>query len=196
MSAPDLAPRRCRLDCLTPLEVAAFDLIRACEVAGGHPQLTDAQRKAIEAKDILADWIDGGAPGARDDQPWIKKAGPWLPGLYDPDWPRPWLAADEPCRMAELPPQQSASALRDLAVRLTPNPALSVEGTLAIILDGIDRLDDEMLARSLGHVGARQAGLDAQPLSDEQWAAADPATKQMLIHSARALKLALREMSK
>lgn len=191
----DEIPRRAFLDRLTPLEWAALELIRACEVAGGDPNLTAAQSLAIEAAGILAEWIDGGAPGARDDMPWIQRPGPWRPDLYDADWPRPWFK-DQPCRFAGFPPEKSASALRDLAARLSPNPALSVEGTLAIILDGIDRLDDEALARSLGHVGARQAGLDALPLSDEQWAKADPATKQMLIHSARALKLALREMSK
>ena len=87
-------------------------------------------------------------------------------------------------------------SLRDLAIRLTPNPARTVEGTLAVIIDAIDRLDEESLARALGHVGARMQGLDAQPLTDERWAGADEQVKRSLMHNSVALKLALKEMCK
>lgn len=86
--------------------------------------------------------------------------------------------------------------LRDLAVRLTPNPAMTVEGTLQMILDGIERIDDEALARSLAHMNARQAGLAAEPLTDEQWRSGDIQSKLNLIRAARSLKEALREMVK
>jgi hypothetical protein len=92
-------------------------------------------------------------------------------------------------------PKPPAVTLRDLAVRLTPNPALTVEGTLQMILSGIDNLPDEALARTLGHVGARLAGLDADPVSDEQWRAADVKLKLQLMQNARAMKIALREMA-
>lgn len=87
-------------------------------------------------------------------------------------------------------------ALEDLAARLYPNPAKTAAGTLAIILDGIDRLDDEKLARTLAMVGARQAGLDAGPLSDEAWAAGDIQQKLKLFQAVQGLKQALREMAK
>lgn len=89
---------------------------------------------------------------------------------------------------AKLPPV----TLRDLAARLTPNPALTVDGTLQVILDGIDRIDDEALARGLALANARQAGLDAGPISDEQWRAGDIQSKLNLIRAARSLKEALR----
>jgi hypothetical protein len=98
---------------------------------------------------------------------------------------------------------QSTSALQDLAARLTPNPALTVAGTLAMILDGIDRLDDEQLARTLGYVVARNPGdfdesgkaMDVEPMTDEQWLNADPVSKRQLILTAKAVKIALRHMT-
>jgi hypothetical protein len=90
----------------------------------------------------------------------------------------------------------TGNVLRDLAERLTPNPARTVEGTLAVLLDGIDKLDDEWLARALAHVNARTEGLDAAPLTDEQWKAGDIHSKVALLRAARSLKQALREASK
>lgn len=84
--------------------------------------------------------------------------------------------------------------LRNLAQRLTPNPALTVDGTLQMILSGIDNIDDEALARALAHVNARQAGLDAGPITDEQWRDGGLEAKMALILAARALKQALREI--
>lgn len=92
-------------------------------------------------------------------------------------------------------PDLGNSGLRPLAQRLTPNPAISVEGTLAIILDGIDKLDEEKLARALGYISAREQGLDVQPMTDIEWEAADLDVKLQLAYSARALKIALRTMS-
>jgi hypothetical protein len=90
----------------------------------------------------------------------------------------------------------AGDALNDLAKRLHKNPALTANGTLAIILDGIDRIPDEWLARSLAHVNARQQGLAVSPLSDEDWAKGDLQAKVRLLQAARSLKEALREASK
>lgn len=95
-----------------------------------------------------------------------------------------------------IAPTPPAITLRDLAARLTPNPARTIDGTLQILLDGIDKIDNEALARALGHVGARESGLDAQPLTDEEWSAAPFEAKLRLMHSSKLLKLALREMAK
>lgn len=94
-------------------------------------------------------------------------------------------------------------ALRGLAARLTPNPALTTGGTLQIILDGIDRLDEDHLARTLGYVVAKNPddfdgsgqGRDVEPLTDEQWAEADPLSKRQLLLTAKAMKIALRIMA-
>lgn len=86
-------------------------------------------------------------------------------------------------------------ALRGLAMRLTPNPALTVDGTLAIILDAIDRIPDEDLARALAHQNARALGMDAGPISDEAWRDGDIQSRLALIGAAKALKAALRVMA-
>jgi hypothetical protein len=98
----------------------------------------------------------------------------------------------------KLPPV----TLRQLAIRLTPNPALTVDGTLQIILDGVEKLDEELLARTLGYVVAKNPddfdgsgqGMDVEPMTDEQWAAADPLSKHQLLLTAKAVKIALRMM--
>lgn len=84
------------------------------------------------------------------------------------------------------------NGLRQLAIRLTPNPARTVEGTMAIIADGIARIDDEEIARLLGFASAREQGLDVAPLSDADWELADPDVKLQLIYSAKALKAVLK----
>lgn len=105
-------------------------------------------------------------------------------------------AAIEAQRAGEdLPaPPAEVEGLRALAIRLTPNPARTVDGTLEVILDGIDRIDEIKLARALGYASARQQGLDVGPLSDAAWAAADPEIRRQLIYNAGAMKVALRLM--
>jgi hypothetical protein len=114
--------------------------------------------------------------------------------------------ADRWINRGELPDQPGiilGDGLHALAERLTPNPALSVAGTLAMILDGIDRIDDEQLARTLGYVVAKNPGdfdgsgqgRDVEPLTDEQWAHADILSKAQLMLTAKAVKLALRIMT-
>lgn len=114
-----------------------------------------------------------------------------------------WIADPEP--WPAQPSQnigQSTSALLELARRLTPNPALTPHGTLAVILDGIDRLDDEQLARALGYIVARNPdnfdgsgkAMDVEPMTDEQWLTANPQSKHQLILTAKAVKLALRHI--
>lgn len=86
------------------------------------------------------------------------------------------------------------NALQQLAERLTPNPALTSAGTLAIILDGIDKIDEQQLARSLAFVNARDTqGMAVAPITDEQWRDGDIKSKMHLLTSARNLKAALRE---
>jgi hypothetical protein len=100
-------------------------------------------------------------------------------------------------------PASVGPGLQDLAERLTPNPAFTAAGTLAILLDGIDRIDDEALARTLGYVVAKNPGdfdgsgqgRDVEPLTDEQWAEADPLSKGQLLLTAKAVKIALRMMT-
>ena len=84
--------------------------------------------------------------------------------------------------------------LRDLAARLTPNPARTVDGTLQVILDGIDRIDENDLARTIGHVSARLAGLDAPLLTPEEWEEASESAKLQLLLNAQIMKIALRQM--
>lgn len=88
------------------------------------------------------------------------------------------------------------ATLRSLAQRLTPNPALTVEGTLQIILDGIDRIDATALARSIARANkAEQIGGDPGPITDEHWLAAEPAVRHRLMEAASAMKLGLRMMA-
>jgi hypothetical protein len=105
------------------------------------------------------------------------------------------LLNGDPRAATLLDAKPRSPTLFDLAARLTPNPAMTVAGTLSVILDGIDRIDDEALARALACANARQAGLDAPPITDEQWRAGDIHSKLELIRAATALKEALRMMS-
>lgn len=52
-------PRRCRVDLLTDAELAIREAMLAVEEAGAHPLLTDAVVLLGEAKDKVADWVDG-----------------------------------------------------------------------------------------------------------------------------------------
>jgi hypothetical protein len=52
-------PRRICLDKLTPAEKAIYDAIQAVEQAGAHPLLTKATLLLSEAKDAVADFVDG-----------------------------------------------------------------------------------------------------------------------------------------
>lgn len=92
-------------------------------------------------------------------------------------------------------PKPPRVTLRDLAARLTPNPALTIDGTLQIILSGIDNIDDEDLARALARANlAFELGGDPGPLSDEDWNGGEIVAKLQLIRGAKALKQALRMM--
>lgn len=51
--------RRSRLDRMTPVERAIYDAIQAVEAAGAHPLLTKATLLLTEAKDAVADFVDG-----------------------------------------------------------------------------------------------------------------------------------------
>jgi hypothetical protein len=88
------------------------------------------------------------------------------------------------------------TTLRDLAARLTPNPALTIDGTLQILLSGIDNIADEDLARALACANASHlAGGQLPPLTDDEWKAGGIEEKLMLIRAAKALKHALRLMA-
>lgn len=52
-------PRRICLDKLTPAEIAIYDAVQAVEDAGCHPLLTDAVVLLSEARDRVADFVDG-----------------------------------------------------------------------------------------------------------------------------------------
>jgi hypothetical protein len=118
---------------------------------------------------------------------------PLVSADMDPLMREAWLEDLARAALNAPPIAPSGEGLLELAIRLTPNPARTAAGTLAVIIDGIDRLDTEKLARALGFVIAAQE-LECAPITDEQWAEADPAAKQQLILSAMALKNALRVM--
>lgn len=52
-------PRRIRTDLYTPAERAIADAIAAVEAAGAHPRLTDAVVLLGQAKDAVADFVEG-----------------------------------------------------------------------------------------------------------------------------------------
>lgn len=58
----DNIPRRHKLWLMTPEELAIFNLIGEVEKLGAHPLLTDTVVKLQEAREKLADWIDGKYP--------------------------------------------------------------------------------------------------------------------------------------
>lgn len=90
----------------------------------------------------------------------------------------------------------TGATLRHLAMRLCPNPALTVEGTLQIILSGIDQIDTDTLARSIARANkGQQIGGDPGPISDEHWAMAEPDVKARLVEAAEAMKIGLRLMA-
>lgn len=115
--------------------------------------------------------------------------------MTDQEWIEPGGCAP-PVAIKRQPPKPASPTLFDLAVRLTPNPALTVHGTLEIILDAIEKIDNEALARALACINARRSGLDAGELTDEQWKAGGINEKLVLINAASALKEALRLMAK
>lgn len=93
-------------------------------------------------------------------------------------------------------PKLPAVTLRNLAQRLTPNPALTVDGTLQMILDGVEKLDDDLLARAVCRMTDRLHGRDTGLISDEQWDAEESTIKQQLLLHVGVFKSALREMTK
>jgi hypothetical protein len=52
-------PRRNRLDLCTPAELAIYDAVQAVEKAGAHPLLTDAVNLLAQAREKVADYVDG-----------------------------------------------------------------------------------------------------------------------------------------
>ncbi len=57
-------PRRACLDRLTPAERAIFDAMQAVEAMAADPQLTDAVVLLQQARDRVADYVDGVAGAA------------------------------------------------------------------------------------------------------------------------------------
>lgn len=58
-SDPDGIPRRVRHDLHTPAERAITAAMEAVEEAGAHPLLTDAVILLGQARDKVADFVDG-----------------------------------------------------------------------------------------------------------------------------------------
>lgn len=56
---PDDVPRRIRMDQWTPAERAIYDAVQAVEAAGAHPLLTDAVILLGQAREKVADYVDG-----------------------------------------------------------------------------------------------------------------------------------------
>lgn len=56
-------PRRVRIDLFTPAEKAIYDAVQAVEAAGCDERLTRAVIKLQEARDLVADFVDGVPPG-------------------------------------------------------------------------------------------------------------------------------------
>jgi hypothetical protein len=57
-------PRRARMDLWIPAERAINDALQSVEALGAHPDLTAVVIKLGESQRAIADWYDGGAPGA------------------------------------------------------------------------------------------------------------------------------------
>lgn len=55
-------PRRVRIDLFTPAERAIWDAMQAVESAGCDVRLTRAVIKLQEARDLVADFVDGVPP--------------------------------------------------------------------------------------------------------------------------------------
>jgi hypothetical protein len=145
----DGPPRRCRLDLLTPLEVAAFELMRAAECAGGHPLLSEIGMIALEAKRKAADWIDGGADGIR--HPDFLDPGGWDPLDFDRDYPRPWI----PEESAEPEPEPPAEGKKRWRIVSCDGSHVRVSGTQLV------RDDDWVIIYDRGE----QVGLFHRPQS-------------------------------
>ena len=52
-------PRRSRLDLMTPAEKAIYDAMQEVEKAGADVRLTDAINLLSQARDKVADYVDG-----------------------------------------------------------------------------------------------------------------------------------------
>jgi hypothetical protein len=59
MSEESEIPRRIRIDKFTPAEKAIFDAVQVVEQAGTHPLLTDAVILLGQAREKVADYVDG-----------------------------------------------------------------------------------------------------------------------------------------
>lgn len=58
MKMVDGMPRRCRLDLLTPAEIALWQATSMIEDSGAHPLLTDAVTFLKQAREKLADYVE------------------------------------------------------------------------------------------------------------------------------------------
>lgn len=58
LNARDVIPRRCRLDLMTPAELAIYNAVQAVEEVGADPLLTDAVVLLQQAREKVADYID------------------------------------------------------------------------------------------------------------------------------------------
>ncbi len=56
---PNSIPRRARLDRMTPAERAIYDAMEAVEKVGADVRLTDAVNLLCEAREAVADYVDG-----------------------------------------------------------------------------------------------------------------------------------------
>jgi hypothetical protein len=58
MKMIDGTPRRCRLNLLTPPEIALWQAIRMIEESGSHPLLTEAVTLLQQAREKVADYVE------------------------------------------------------------------------------------------------------------------------------------------
>ena len=79
----DDIPRRIRIDKFTPAERAIYDAVQAVEAAGCDPRLTKAVSLLCEARERVADYVDGvgldevrDAPRSRELLPGWRKRPP------------------------------------------------------------------------------------------------------------------------
>lgn len=58
MKMIDGTPRRCRLDLLTPAEIALWQAASMIEDSGAHPLLTEAIMLLQQARERVADYVE------------------------------------------------------------------------------------------------------------------------------------------
>ena len=81
-------PRRCRIDLFTPAERAIYDAMQAVEAAGADVRLTDAVSLLQDARDAVADYVDGVENRRRVERtPGLEFASRAVPPAAQPDGP-------------------------------------------------------------------------------------------------------------